>query len=289
MAESKALTKKSENPLAHLNGTLSKLTQSLKVRLPAHVEPDVMIRAAVACAQKVPKLLECSERSWMLAMLNAAETGLIPGTAMQHAALVPYGGEVVFMPMYRGLITLARQSGEVDNISAHVVYTADKFSVDFGNETLTHIPDFKTEDRGEPYAVYARAKLTGSDAVQFEVLSKADVKKIEASSKGASKPDSAWKLWPDEQWKKSAIKRLSKYLPLSTEKSRRFAAAIGVDNQAETGEIGKPELAPGELPMLEEKTATEELADELLPPDADDVVETTASSGSSSPASRSGA
>lgn len=272
----KELVKKegeAQAPLSRLGRTLNTLTASLKTRLPAHVEPDVMIRAAVAAAQKTPKLLECSERSWILAMLNAAETGLIPNTAMQHAALVPFKGEVVFMPMYRGLIALARQSGEVDNISAHVVHSKDKYSVDFGTEEVHHEPHLADPDRGEPLFVYARAKLTGSNAVQFEVLTMGDVAKIRATSKSAGRDDSAWKLWPDEMMRKSAVKRLAKYLPMSTEKSKRFGAAISVDNQAETGEIGTPDLEPGELPLLPgEESESEKMAKELAP----DALETTA-------------
>jgi hypothetical protein len=73
------------------------------------------------------------------------------------------------------------------------------------------------------------AKLQGGGH-QFEVLSIADVEKARASSR-ARGADSPWATHWDEMAKKTAVRRLFKYLPVSIELQK----AVGIDEQAEAG------------------------------------------------------
>jgi recombination protein RecT len=83
-------------------------------------------------------------------------------------------------------------------------------------------------DRGELTFVYAVARLVGG-GVQFEVMSRVDIERVKAQSKAAS--DGPWVSHFEEMAKKTVIRRLFKYLPVSIEVQR----AIGLDEQAAAG------------------------------------------------------
>src|SRR5260364_328065 len=71
---------------------------------------------------------------------------------------------------YKGLIDLARRSGQIVSIAAHEVCEHDTFECIYGlNETLTHIPSMA--ERGEVIAFYAVAKLKDGGHA-FEVMSR---------------------------------------------------------------------------------------------------------------------
>jgi recombinational DNA repair protein RecT len=95
---------------------------------------------------------------------------------------------------------------------------------------LTHQPDWEAADRGPLKFVYSVAKLKDG-GIQFEVMSRAEIEKVRAQSKaGSSGP---WVNHFEEMAKKTVIRRLFKYLPVSIE----IAQAVGLDEQAEAGLI----------------------------------------------------
>lgn len=67
--------------------------------------------------------------------------------------------------------------------------------------------------------------------VQFEVMSKAQVDKVKAQSKAAGSTYSPWSTHYEEMAKKTVIRRLFKYLPVSVE----MTEAVTYDELAEAG------------------------------------------------------
>ena len=60
---------------------------------------------------------------------------------------------------YKGLIELARRSGQILSITTHAVHENDEFEFQYGlNENLSHKPNIRG-DRGEVYCYYAYATL----------------------------------------------------------------------------------------------------------------------------------
>lgn len=191
----------------------------LKMALPRHLSPERMIRVAVTAIQKTPKLMECSQQSLIACIVEASQLGLEPDGVVGHAYLVPYKNsktgrmEAQLMPGYKGLIDLARRSGNVGAINAEIVYANDEFRVVKGlNPDLIHIPNW--EDPGQMIAAYATAKLKDGD-VQFCVMPKHEIDRHRARSK--SKDFGPWVT--DYEWmaKKTAIRQLCKLLPCSIE------------------------------------------------------------------------
>jgi recombination protein RecT len=208
---------------------------SITAVLPQHMGPDRLMKVALHAIRTTPALLECTTKSLMGAVIQCAQLGLEPNTVLGHAYLVPFNNkkarrmDVQVIVGYKGLIDLARRSGQIESIAAHAVHENDEFECSLGTEdTLIHKPNM-TKDRGKIIAFYAVAKLKGG-AHAFEVMSKADVDKVMAGtqSKGAYGP---WKDHYPEMGRKTVIRRLAKYLPLSIE----FATAAALDSMADAG------------------------------------------------------
>lgn len=232
---------KKSSPLANVQNLLEKLQPQLLKALPKHLTPDRMTRIALTELRKVPKLAQCDPMTFCGAIMQCAQLGLEPGGALGHIYLIPFDNrkkgvtEVQVIMGYRGMIELARRSGQIVSLSAHEVYEKDTFEFEYGlTEKLRHVPSLS--DRGKLTAVYAVAHFVGGGH-QIEVMSKQDVEKIRARSKsGNSGP---WLTDWDEMAKKTVLRKLFKYLPVSIEKLQQ---ATALDEQADFGSQNMKEI-----------------------------------------------
>ncbi|MCA8481751.1 recombinase RecT, partial [Burkholderia multivorans] len=172
--------------------------------------------------------------------------GLEPNTPLGHAYLIPFekkkkvGGEWVTEKVetqivigYKGLIDLARRSGQVVSIAAHAVHEHDHFDYAFGlNEKLEHKPAMSA--RGRVIAFYAVAKLVGGGHA-FEVMSAEQVNEIRDASQNykfaRDKEKTVWGQHYEEMGRKTVLRRLFKYLPVSIE----LASAAALDDVGASG------------------------------------------------------
>ena len=205
-----------------------KMKAQFAAALPKHMTAERMARIVTTEIRKTPALVKCDQHSFLGSVIQCAQLGLEPGNSLGHAYLLPYGNQVQLIIGYRGMIDLARRSGQIVSLSARTVREHDEFDYQLGlHEDLTHKP-FEGEHAGEITHVYAVARLQGG-GVQFEVMSKAQVEAVRAQSKaGKSGP---WVSHWEEMAKKTVIRRLFKYLPVSVEIQR----AVTLDEAAEAG------------------------------------------------------
>jgi recombination protein RecT len=216
---------------------------SIADRLPRHLSADRIIKVAVTAINKNPDLLKCTRDSILMAVMQSAELGLEPGGALGEAYLIPYGTTCQFIPGYRGLISLARRSGQIVSIEAHVVREKDEFEYELGLEQrLKHRPYIDGEP-GKLRIVYAVAKLKDG-GTQLEVMTRAQVDAIRNASKG--KNSIPWKDHYEEMARKTVVRRIFKYLPVSVE----LAAALEIQAKAEAGDFFDGEaIRPGDAPI----------------------------------------
>jgi recombination protein RecT len=239
-----------KSKLQTLSRFLHDRKDAVKMVLPRGFDAERMVRVAIATASKTPALLQCSPESFYTAVHTAAQLGLDPGGALGGAYLVPYGNTCQLIVGYRGLIDLARRSGQILSIEAHVVHAKDKFECTFGLEPkLTHEPCWD-EDPGELRFVYAVARLRG-DATQYEVMSRGQVEKIRKGSKSGN--GSTWRDHYEEMARKTVVRRLVKYLPLTAE----VRDSIEKAERAETGEL---EIVPDVIEDAQVESGTDALA-----------------------------
>lgn len=183
--------------------------------LPKHLTPERVCRVALTAYTKTQALAQCDMASVYQAVQQAAELGLEPGGALGQCYLLPYGRTCQLIVSYKGLIELARRSGEIESIEARVVHENDEYEVSFGlHSDIKHRPCLDG-DPGQMVMVYAVARLKGG-MVQFEVMTRAEVDAIRRRSRsGNSGP---WVTDYDEMARKTVVRRLCKYLPISAEK-----------------------------------------------------------------------
>ena len=213
--------------------------------LPEVITPERFTRMALSALNTTPKLAECSQMSFLSALMNAAQLGLEPNTPLGQAYLIPYknksGLECQFQIGYKGLLDLAYRNPEMQIVQAHEVYENDEFDYEFGmNPKLVHKPTLG--DRGELRLFYGMFRLTNG-GFGFEVMSKTAVESY--AREYSQSYDSSFSPWQKnfiDMAKKTVIKKALKYAPLRTD----FRRAMSTDgtikeelNEDMTEVIGK--------------------------------------------------
>ena len=218
------------SPAAMVRTAIEKQSAAFSAVLPSTVDPDRFSRLMLTAIKASPELMGCfgtdqGTTSILLAGMQAASIGLEPNTPTQDAWILPRKNrgvqEAELSIGSRGLMKLARRSGRIKSISAHVVKANDHFEYSFGlDERLEHRP--AEGDRGDMTHAWALAKFTDGGHA-FEVLTASDVMARKAMSMSTGSKSSPWNNWPEAMWRKSAIRALVPFLELSAEDSRVVA------------------------------------------------------------------
>lgn len=222
-------------------------------------------------------LIQCTDGSLARAFMHSAELNLQVGSAYPHAYLIPYWNKDARKPdgtlgAYEaqlqvsvwGYTELARRSGQVRKIWADVICENDPFECVSGTEgkIVKHNPNWfaPRAERGAIIGSYACALLDNGETV-FEPVSREELDQARKSNRGKTP---AWDLWPEEQCKKVAIKRLCKYLP----KGDGLARAIELDNDPGSSAIdveGVPVDPTSDPPTTQaQSTATNAPLDQVV-------------------------
>ena len=229
------IQKKSQPKLISLlNG--DSIRKQLAMALPEALPPDRFLRVVLTELRNNPKLMECNQQSFFSAIFQLAQLGLEPGGSLGKAYLIPFNNrkqktvDCQLIIGYRGLLDLARRSGDITSITAQCVYANDLFEFEYGlNEKLRHIPTGK--DRGAFVGAYALAKFKDG-SYQFEVMFENKINEIKNSSAGVKMGYGPWFEHFEEMARKTALRRLCKYLPLTVETFK----AIHIDEAADRGQ-----------------------------------------------------
>ena len=250
-------------PVKQVGAVLERMKPQLQMALPKHLTPERMIRVALAAINKTPKLLECNRDSLYAAIMTSAQLGLEPDGVLGQAYLIPFGKDVQFIPGYKGLIALARNSGEVSNIQAQAVREGDHFDYGFGlNERLDHVPSSDPDREEKPIThFWAMAKFKDGGH-HWDVMTVAQVEAIRDNSQGYKraittakkynkKPNSPWVDHFEEMGKKTVIRRIAKYLPMDVQKAAFIADSYNSGKSATldmSGDlvINDPDVMDGE-------------------------------------------
>lgn len=204
--------------------------------LPKHMDADRLARIATTTIKTTPKLMECSATSLLGALMLSAQTGLEPGP-LGHVYFVPrWNGktrtqECQWQLGYRGIIELARNSGKLVSIEAREVRARDHFEYRYGlDERLDHQP-FMAGDRGPIIAAWGLAKFVDGGHY-FVVLSRSDIDEAMERSDSAAKGFGPWITDYAAMARKTVIRRMAPFLPLSAEQARVIAQDESVHNIA---------------------------------------------------------
>ena len=195
------------------------LTQTLAGRLP---EVQFM-RVCASLWESNQTLRECNWGTFILAMSEAAEAGLIPSNVLGECYIIPrWNGrnkrmEANFQLGYRGAMKLARRGGDVLDMIPRLVYENDEFHEIAGTKLeLHHVPWYcnEAEEKGEIRLAYSVARLRDG-SLSYRVIDREAIDKAAAMSGGRNQPMShVWRDHFGEMALKTAIHRHSKFLPI---------------------------------------------------------------------------
>jgi len=210
---------------------VAKMQPEFAKALPGHITPERFVRTAqtaIALTRNIEKVT--NHRSLLAECTKAASDGLILD-GREAALVIDYNGNAQYRPMMRGLLKLAYNSGEIKSLVVEAVCDGDEFdySPTRSDEPIIHKINFKGE-RGEVFAVYAQATLKNGGII-FDVMTTKQINAIRDRSDAwrafvAKKIKSTpWSTDWSEMARKTVFRRLSKYLPSSTDRDR-FAEAV---------------------------------------------------------------
>lgn len=180
----------------------------------AGIRPERLKLVALTAFTRTPALWTCEPVSVARAIVEAGQLGLEPTGLLGGAYLVPRGNQATLLVGYRGLVMLAKRSGEVQRVEARVVRAKDAFEYAYGiDQRLEHVPS-RELDPGALTDAYALLVYRDGER-QFDVMSAAE---IEAIRKRSSTPGAGpWVTDYFEMAKKTVLRRLMKLAPLTVE------------------------------------------------------------------------
>lgn len=188
--------------------------------IPKHLDADKLMRVALVTISKNPTLGKCSPQSLLTAFMDSAQLGLELNGSLGLAYLVPYWNskencyDAQMIIGYRGLVKLARQSGNASRIDADVVRQGDQFELYYeGSETkFRHVPRW---DPSAPIVgAWARVSFSNGE-FQARYMPKEDIDNIRKRSK--AKDGGPWVTDYAEMCKKTPLRQLCKMIDLSPE------------------------------------------------------------------------
>jgi recombination protein RecT len=247
--------------------TISKLLKDPAVKalvgkgMSSAINFENLAKMAITTAQRMPKLLNCTQESFIFALMTAGQLGLDPSGITGRAYIIPYGNKAQFQMGYRGYIDLVCRSGMAKAVSVYVVWDDEADSMKWdSNSAMRHVPNFKkkrdyTVKGSKDIAFFYMVADHGNDVRTFSFMTIDEVEDIRTRFSKQSKG----KAWTDsytEMGKKTMIIRGTKTLPMSTERTRGVESglinrAMVADQEAEEAEYEEIVIDPSELPVTE--------------------------------------
>ena len=254
-----------------LQSQINLMQGEIKKALPAVLTPERFTRMVLSAVSANKDLAACETKSFLAAMMQAAQLGLEPNTPLGQAYIIPYRDNksgtlrAQFQLGYKGMIDLAYRSDQVSVIDAQVVYENDEFDYELGLEPkLKHKPALS--NRGKAILYYAMFR-TKDGGYGFQVMSYDDVV-THARKYSKAFTSGPWSNNFDEMAKKTVLKKVLKYAPLKSDFLRGLTAdetvkstldpeMFDVPNEVDYADYVEVDQTTGEVLSTPADTATE--------------------------------
>ena len=237
------------DPKKQLRTVLERSWDRIAAVMPKEMNAQRLYQMYVSTINREPELANCSVESVLSCFMRCTSLGLEPSNVngLGMAYLLPYGNknyrtgqkEATLIIGYKGMIELARRSGQLKSIHAQAVYKGDEFSA-WEDETGQHFT-FKP-DRNAPHTpqnltdVYVNAQLINGGFV-FEHMTREEVDAVMGRSPSANARTTPWKTDFEAMALKTVIRRSFKYLPVSVEAKQ---AAVSDETTPDYSDIFHP-------------------------------------------------
>lgn len=208
---------------------------------PKAMNKERMFQLALSAYNQTPDLAKCSTASVLGCLMKCTALGMEPSAVdgLGRAYILPFynkktgGTEATFILGYKGMIDLARRSGQLTDISARVVHEGDDFEYEYGlDEKLRHIPSTAPIEGRQLTHVYMVAHFKDGGHY-IDVMTRDEIEAVRKRSKAAN--FGPWKTDYEAMAMKSVIRRAFKFMPVSVE----AAGAVNADETVQTVNEGE--------------------------------------------------
>lgn len=192
--------------------------------MPKHMSSERLYQITISAINHEPKLMQCDVATLLSCVMKCSALGLEPSSVdgLGRAYILPFNNkkarkmEATFILGYKGMIELARRSGQIKDLSARAVYDGDFFEYEFGlNENLVHRPSGKKRNAKEkPTHVYMVAHFVDGGHY-MDVMTYEEVEEVRKRS--AASNYGPWVTDWVAMALKTVIRRSFKFLPVSIE------------------------------------------------------------------------
>lgn len=247
-------------PVKTIAGLLEKQLPEIAKVIPGQIDPRRFARLAISLLNhpQSGKLRECTARSLIGSIMEAAQLGLELDRSLGHAYLVPYKTKIkgpnnqeswIYLAQlivgYRGYIHMLMESGRFRRVLAHEVYDGDVFDMDLSKETILHRPCRPSERKGGILGCYSVMRY--ADAPELYSLDWMWTEEIEAIRKRSKAADEGpWVTDWVEMAKKTVIRRHSK----TSDASPKIVRVAAAEEARDLGDF-EGSLTDGLLTMSE--------------------------------------
>lgn len=229
--EAKVVAKKQGTAIDYLNN--GKFKEQLTAALPKFLDTDHFIRSSITEFRLNPALAECSVPSVLGYFMQAAACGLEPASMLGQCYPVPFNNkktgqkECQFILGYRGMLSIARRSGEISSVDAQIVREKDEFTIEYGLEPkLTHKPCLDGE-AGAMIGAYVVVRFKGEGVEPLmKYMPKSEIDAHRRRSKASAY--GPWVTDYEEMAKKTVFRSVFKWLPISIEQIQATTTDGGV-------------------------------------------------------------
>lgn len=224
------------SPAKQLQQVLHRSWDRIAAVMPREMNEQRLYQMFVSAINREPKLAECTVESVLSCFMRCTSLGLEPSNVdgLGKAYILPYGNknyrtgqkEATLIIGYKGMLTLARRSGDLQSIHAQAVYEGDEFEYwedEHGQHFKFRANRNAEHDPAKLTDVYVNAQLTNGGFV-FEHMTRAEVDAIMRRSPSASAKATPWKTDYEAMALKTVIRRSFRYLPVSTEAQHAVTA-----------------------------------------------------------------
>ena len=230
--------------------------------MPRHMSPERMYQMALSAYNTTPHLADCSPSSVMSCLMKCSALGMEPSAVdgLGRIYVLPYkngrtgGYEAQVIIGYKGMIELARRSGQLSDISARCVHEGDEFEWEFGlDERLRHVPSPEPVEGRALTHVYVVAHF--KDGGHYvDVMSKAEVDAVRKRSKASER--GPWVTDYEAMARKTVVRRAFPFLPVSIEVQADVTSDGStprfVDSQGEIFGLPEPQADEPAEPIVED-------------------------------------
>ena len=194
-----------------------------QIYFPENYSPENALKSAWLKLQEVKDkngklaLEVCTQPSIANALLNMVIQGLNP--MKNQCYFIPYGNQLTLMRSYFGSIAVAKQFGEIKDITAEVIYEGDKVETEIKRGKtiiVSHKRSFENIDKSKIIGAYATILYNenhASDFIEESIVMTIDQIKTswKKSKLNPDGKDSTHSLYTEDMCKRTVINKICKY------------------------------------------------------------------------------